>query len=316
MLEKALGGGKLYWGWMTFLLVVFIVGFKYYLRQFDAGMALTGLGREVSYGLYASQFMFFAGVSASTIAVTAAHHLQIGKTPGRVAVLAEFLSAVSAIISVVFLIANLGQPTRLLNLLFYPAFNSPLFWVLTAMTINFALNISIGWAALHAQYKDVTPPDWIVLAVYVSIPCALSIPIFISFMYSTAAGTSTAVYAITAARYLASSFAGGLLHLYVFCFALKTVSKYDLGEGALKTLGTYAVIALVLNFVFMAMQMVTMPGTALTFFAGGTLSAHPMASQLYSPTYIEGSVVHGIWAMGLMILTVLYRVTVAVRAKA
>jgi molybdopterin-containing oxidoreductase family membrane subunit len=315
MLEKALGGGKLYWGWMTFLLLVFIFGFKYYLRQFGAGMALTGLGREVSYGLYASQFMFFAGVSASMIAVTAGCHLQGGGKLGRVVVPAAFLSAVATIISVVFLIANLGQPTRLLNLLFYPAFNSPLFWVLTAMIINFALNVSIGWASLHAQYKDVAPPDWIVLAIYVSIPCSLSIPIFTSLMYSTPVGTSTAVYAIVAARYLASSFAGGLAHLYVFCFVVKTVSKYDLGEGALKTLGTYAVIALALNFVFMAMQMVIIPGTALTFFAGGTLSAHPMASQFYTPTYIEGSVVHGIWAMGLIILTVLYRVTVRVSTQ-
>ncbi|MBW2705321.1 MAG: menaquinol oxidoreductase, partial [Deltaproteobacteria bacterium] len=42
MLELAIKGGKKYYGWMTFLLLIVGVGFLHYLWQLDFGLGITG----------------------------------------------------------------------------------------------------------------------------------------------------------------------------------------------------------------------------------------------------------------------------------
>jgi molybdopterin-containing oxidoreductase family membrane subunit len=53
MLEKALRGSQIYWGWLILLLALIGVGFGNYLYQFFEGLKITGMGRDVSWGLYA-----------------------------------------------------------------------------------------------------------------------------------------------------------------------------------------------------------------------------------------------------------------------
>ena len=69
MLEKALVGSKQYWAWMFFLIVVIFVGFLFYLRQFNEGLTITGMSRDVTWGLYIEQFTFLVGVAASAVMV-------------------------------------------------------------------------------------------------------------------------------------------------------------------------------------------------------------------------------------------------------
>ncbi len=52
------------------LLMVFIgIGFLTYLYQFNHGMYITGLSRDVPWGLYIAQFTFLVGVAASAVMV-------------------------------------------------------------------------------------------------------------------------------------------------------------------------------------------------------------------------------------------------------
>ena len=52
MLEKALTGSRRYWTWLAALAVLIAIGFAAWLRQLETGLAVTGLGRDVSWGLY------------------------------------------------------------------------------------------------------------------------------------------------------------------------------------------------------------------------------------------------------------------------
>ena len=48
MLELAIKGSKKYYGWMTLLLGVVGGGFVFYLWQFNFGLGITGMSRDVS----------------------------------------------------------------------------------------------------------------------------------------------------------------------------------------------------------------------------------------------------------------------------
>ena len=45
----------------------FAVGVYYYIQQFQYGLGLTGMNRDVSWGLYIGQFTFLVGVAASAV---------------------------------------------------------------------------------------------------------------------------------------------------------------------------------------------------------------------------------------------------------
>ena len=60
MLEKALVGHKRYWVWVFFLAAVIFVAFLFYLRQFSEGLTITGMSRDVTWGLYIAQFTFWS----------------------------------------------------------------------------------------------------------------------------------------------------------------------------------------------------------------------------------------------------------------
>jgi molybdopterin-containing oxidoreductase family membrane subunit len=56
MFEKAVVGSRRYWGWIGALFAVILVGLLSYVRQLQVGLGITGLSRDVIWGLYIAQF--------------------------------------------------------------------------------------------------------------------------------------------------------------------------------------------------------------------------------------------------------------------
>ena len=70
MLEKALKGSPRYWTWIAILLLVIAAGFLAYWRQLNEGLAVTGMSRDVSWGLYIANFTFGVGLAAGALGVS------------------------------------------------------------------------------------------------------------------------------------------------------------------------------------------------------------------------------------------------------
>ena len=86
MIEHIFRGSKKYWMWLSFLLIMIAAGFGAYLYQYYHGLTVTGMGRDVSWGLYISQFTFFVGVAASAVMVVLPYYLHNVKDFGRITV--------------------------------------------------------------------------------------------------------------------------------------------------------------------------------------------------------------------------------------
>jgi len=100
MLEKALTGSRRYWTWIFVLLAITGIGFIYYLKQFDYGLGITGMSRDVSWGLYIGQFTFLVGVAASGVMVVLPYYLHNYKVFGKITILGD--SSQSLLLSCVF----------------------------------------------------------------------------------------------------------------------------------------------------------------------------------------------------------------------
>lgn len=383
MIEKAFKeGSKVYYGWLMFLLVLIGIGFGSYLYQLNQGLTVTGLGRDISWGLYIAQFTFFVGVAASAVMLVLPYYLHNVKEFGRITVVGEFLAIASVIMCMLFIVVDMGMPMRVLNMVFHPTPTSPMFWDFVVLVGYLLLNLFIGWNVLEAEYKAVEPPKWVKYLIYLSIPWAVSIHTVTAFLYSGIPGRDYWLSALIAPKFLIGAFATGPALLILICFALKKFANFDAGREAINKLSiivTYAfaitiflvgveffvtfyskvpghlytmkymffglnghnslapfmwifsflsIIALFLLInpktrtqdstliiaclsVFVAMLL----EKGLAFVLAG-LAINPFERIIdYAPTVPELLIVTGIWAIGIFLVSIFYRLVVSVKAN-
>jgi molybdopterin-containing oxidoreductase family membrane subunit len=257
MLEKAFEGSKKYWAWIFFLGALALVGVYYYLQQFMYGLGITGLGRDVSWGLYIGQFTFLVGVAASAVMLVIPYYLHDYKTFSKVVILGEFLAISAVTMCILFIMADMGQPMRVMNVVLHPTPNSVMFWDFLVLSGYLVLNILIGWVTLGSDRKGVPPPKWIKPFIYLSVPWAVSIHTVTAFLYAGLPGRHFWLSAIMAARFLASAFAGGPALLIILALIVSKVSKFDPGKEPIQTLGKIVAYAMFANVFFLGLEFFT-----------------------------------------------------------
>jgi Ni/Fe-hydrogenase subunit HybB-like protein len=257
MLEKSLGGSKKYWGLLAFLGVFVVIGVLCYLKQLSYGLGITGMSRDVSWGLYIAQFTFLVGVAASAVMVVLPYYLHNYKVFGKITILGEFLAVACVAMCVTFVTIDLGQPGRLVNLVLHPAPNSVLFWDIIVLNGYLLLNIFIGWTVLAAERESVPPPKWIKPVIYLSIPWAVSIHTVTAFIYAGLPGRGFWLTAIMAPRFLASAFASGPALLILLGFIVRKFTKFDPGKEAFQALAKIVTYALLISIFFVVMEIFT-----------------------------------------------------------
>ena len=235
---------------MLFLLGLIGVGFGFYLWQFNQGLGVTGMSRSVSWGFYIAQFTFLVGVAASAVMLVLPYYLHDYKAFGRITILGEFLAVASVSMCLLFIIVDLGQPIRALNVLLYPTPNSILFWDMIVLNGYLLLNIVIGWKVLEAERNNVHYPNWLKPLIYLSIPWAVSIHTVTAFLYCGLPGRGFWLTAILAPRFLASAFASGPSLLILLCLLIRKISKFDPGREQIQALAKIVTYAIILNVFF------------------------------------------------------------------
>ena len=257
MIEKALKGDRIYWGWIVLLLVIISAGVFSYINQLTTGLTLTWMGRDVSWGVYIAQFTFLVGVAASAVMVVLPYYLHDYKAFGKIVIIGEFLAVAATIMCVLFILVDLGRPDRVLNVLLYPTPHSMLFWDATVLNGYLLLNIVSGWTVLGAERKGVPPPKWVKPVIYLSIPWAFSIHTVTAFLYAGLPGRHLWLTAVLAPRFLASAFAAGPAILILVSYILKKTTGFDAGKQAINKLSVIVTYAAILNFFLLGMEFFT-----------------------------------------------------------
>ena len=257
MLEKALKGSRGYGIWVAFLLLLTGIGFFFYLKQLDYGLGITGMSRDVSWGLYIAQFTFLVGVAASAVMLVMPYYLHDYKAFGKITILGEFLAVSAVIMCLTFVLVDLGRLDRAMNMILHPSPKSVLFWDMVVLNGYLLINIVTGWTVLESDRQGVPPPAWVKPIIYLSIPWAISIHTVTAFIYAGLPGRGFWLTAIMAPRFLASAFASGPALLILFCMILKRFTKFDAGEKAIQTLAKIVAYALAISIFFVLVELFT-----------------------------------------------------------
>ena len=379
MIEKALRGGRIYWAWIALLLAMILIGLIFYVRQWNLGLGITGMGRDVSWGLYIANFTFLVGVAASAVIVVLPYYLHNFKVFGKITIFGEFLAIAAVTMSILFIFVDLGQPARVFNILLYPSPQSILFWDMIVLNLYLILNLIIGWRTLEAEQQEEAPPNWLKPLILLSIPLAISIHTVTAFIYSGLGARPFWLTALLAPRFLASAFASGPALLIILCLIMRRFTKFDAGQEAIQKITLIITYAISIHLFFFLVELFTVfyggipehvhhfqylfgPGgqplltvsarislilTCIAFFllinprtkkAEGTLIYALLAIIIamwiekglgfvvpgfipsplgeissYSPTISEILITKGVWAVGLLIITALFKIGTSVK---
>jgi len=250
MLELALKGSKTYYGWLAALLGLVGIAFLVYLKQLDFGLGITGMSRDVSWGFYIANFTFLVGVAAGGVMVVLPYYLHNYKAFGRITILGEFLAIASLVMCVTFIIVDLGQPSRVLNVWLYPTFHSVLFYDTLVLNGYLLLNLIVGWNVLEAERNGTHYPAWVKPLIYISIPFAVSIHTVTAYLYCGLPGRGFWMTAILAPRFLSSAFAAGPSLLILLCLIIRRLTNFDPGREQIQALAKIVAYAITINVFF------------------------------------------------------------------
>ena len=307
MLELAIKGSKKYYGWMAFLLVIVGIGFAFYLKQLGFGLGITGLSRDTSWGFYIANFTFLVGVAAGGVMVVLPYYLHDYKAYGKVTILGEFLAIASVLMCVTFILVDLGQPMRVLNVFLYPSPNSVLFWDTIVLNGYLFLNIVIGWNVLEAERNGVHYQKWLKPLIYISIPWAISIHTVTAYLYSGLPGRGFWMTAILAPRFLSSAFAAGPALLILLCLIIRRVSNFDPGRQQIQSLAKTVAYAICINVFFFLCEV-------FTAFYSNIPEHMDHIKYLFVGLHGHGAYVPWMWtSFALMVLGIILTVTPVTR---
>lgn len=265
MLELALKGSKRYYGWIAFLLVVIGIGSTALIDQWMNGLVITGMSRDVSWGFYISQFTYLVGLAASGVMIVLPNYFHSYKTNKHMVIFGEFMAIAACIMCLLFIVVDIGQPTRMMNMIFHPTPNSILFWDMIVLNGYLFLNLLVGWTCLQADRQHLPHPKWLKPFIYTSIIWAFSIHTVTAFLYQGLPGRHYWLTAILAARFLASAFCSGPAILLLVMMLTEKFTTFRMAKNAVKTLVKIIMYAMCVNMFFFALEIFTsfysnMPG--------------------------------------------------------
>lgn len=296
MLELILKSRPRYYVWLCFLGAIISLGFAVYVLQAVLGLQITGLSRDVSWGFYISQFTYFVGVAASAVMLVLPAYFHHYAKFKRVIIFGEFMAVGAVIMCMLFIVVDLGQPQRMLNVILNPTPNSIMFWDMVVLSGYLVLNLLIGWVSLEAERHEIDPPKWLKVLVILSILWAFSIHTVTAFLYAGLPGRHYWLTAIMAARFLASAFCSGPAILLLLLMAVRSLTRFEPGREAMKTLATIITYAMCINVFFYLLELFT------AFYSGIPGHQHPF---IFLFTGHDG---HMAWVNGWMWTAVVFAV--------
>ena len=127
------GTGWRYYAWIAFLLAVLGWAIYSYSLQLRYGLIVTNLRDRISWGLYIASFVFFIGISHAGTLLSAILRVTRAKWQMPITRMAEFITGVALMVAALFPWIDMGRPERILNMVFYGRWQSPLIWDISAI---------------------------------------------------------------------------------------------------------------------------------------------------------------------------------------
>jgi len=210
----ALVGNWRYYAWIGSLAILCVVGLNAYAKQFVAGLEITGMSDQVSWGVYIANFTFLVGMAAAAVMLVIPVYIYKNEDLHDLVIFGELLAVAAILMCLAFVAVDLGRPDRFWHLIpgigvfHFPG--SMLSWDVLVLNGYLLLNIYICGYLLYCRYLNRKPAKWFYIPfVFVAIFWAISIHTVTAFLYVGLGGRPFWDSSIVGPRFLASAFTAG-----------------------------------------------------------------------------------------------------------
>jgi len=245
-------GSKLYYAWVTALLVLIVIGIITYANQMYNGLIVTAMRDQVSWGFYISNFTFTVGVAAAAILLVIPAYIYHWKPIKEIAIIGELVAVSAIVMCLLFVTADLGRPDRFwhlipkIGLLNFP--QSLLAWDVVVLNTYLVLNFSIAGHMLYKYYYQREPNmKYILPLLLFSIPAAISIHTVTAFLYNGLAARPFWNASILAPRFLASAFCSGPAWMILMFQVIRKWTNFDVQDKAIFKIAELIAYAMFIN---------------------------------------------------------------------
>jgi len=210
----SLSGDWRYYAWIGALAALCVVGLNAYAKQFVAGLQITGMSDQVSWGVYIANFTFLVGMAAAAVMLVIPVYIYKNEDLHDLVIFGELLAVAAILMCLAFVTVDLGRPDRFWHLIpVIGVFHFPgsmLSWDVLVLNGYLLLNIYICGYLLYCRYHNRRPAKWFYIPfVFTAIFWAISIHTVTAFLYVGLGGRPFWNSSIVGPRFLASAFTAG-----------------------------------------------------------------------------------------------------------
>jgi len=231
-------GSKIYWAWISFLMVLIVIGIASYYNQAVDGLITTSMRDQVSWGFYIGNFTFLVGIAAAAIMLVVPAYIYNMKSLKEIVVLGELLAISSIIMCLLFILVDMGHPERFWHMIPFIGKlrlgQSILAWDSLALTFYLLLNFVIVSHILFRAFKiKEYSKKYVVPLILLSIPAGIAIHTVTAFLYNGIAARPFWNSAILAPKFLASAFCSGPALMIILFQILRKNTKLHIEDKAI-----------------------------------------------------------------------------------
>jgi molybdopterin-containing oxidoreductase family membrane subunit len=126
--------GKKFYITVSILAALVLWGIYAYVTQYRTGLAVTGLSRQIFWGVYITNFVFFIGISHAGTFISAVLRILKAEWRRPISRASELTTVFILMFGVGSVLIDLGRPDRMLYAIRYAQFRSPLLWDVCSIT--------------------------------------------------------------------------------------------------------------------------------------------------------------------------------------
>ena len=241
------------------------LGLGAWIFQIAKGLQITNLSNLFSWGLYMGSFEFFIGLSSGGMMLFAIAYLWNQEDMKRYAKLGAICAFASVVASGVAILTDLGQPFRVLYMIFMPNVKSPLFWDVVILGLYAVITlIAVILTVLPDTQKHqgdrgyrMKMEDRCKILSYIALPYIVILNAGTALMFATQRSKEWWHSAIVPVDAVSVGISSGIALVLLVGALLVKQKDYDEWQRPFTILAKIGAVALAAHFVFTILELIT-----------------------------------------------------------
>jgi len=243
--------------WYLLLAIIGIIGFAAWIYELKHGLAATGMRDVVSWGMYIFTFAFFIGLSAGGLIMASSAEVFGIKALKPLARLGVLSAAACVAVAALMIIPDLGQPTRILNLVRHPNWTSPLLWDVLIITVYFIFSVvDLGVLQIHTNEPTRLRRTMRILA-YVGLPTAVLLHSVTAWIFGLQISRTWWNTSLMAPLFVVSAILSGTALVTLLALAAERWGSFTLPVDTREWLRKFVAVTLLIDLFFVACDYIT-----------------------------------------------------------